>query len=115
MRTIESQRFVADVANGTAQLHLKLVEKGKQLPWQVLVTHEGPTSGKSAGTLAAMATEEEGRDQYEFHLDAAEKKGWTKALSGRVKLWPGVPEPDSIGAPAAEPARRKPRRPRKQR
>lgn len=113
MRTIDSQRFTAECSNGEASLVLRLVEKGKKLPFQVLVSHEGPTSGKSAGTLAAMETEDDAREQYDFHVDAAEKKGLSKALSGRVKLWPGVPAPDSL--PVAEAPKKKLGRPRKQR
>lgn len=51
--------------------------------------------------------------KIESHVEAAEKKGWTKALSGRVKLWPGVPEPDQ--APVADPPKKKLGRPRKAR
>jgi len=118
MRTIEKKRFTVDLAKGTAELVLRLVEKGKVLPFQVLVTHKGPTRGKAAGVLAALPSEEEAGEQYEFHIQQAVRKGWYEALPGGMKRWAGVAEPDgeipgAADAPPPPPARRKPGRPRK--
>jgi len=57
MRTIEKVRLTADVGKGEAELILKLVEKGKVLPFQVLVTHKGPTTEKTSGVLSAVNDE----------------------------------------------------------
>lgn len=120
MRTIEKIRLVADVAAGEAELTLRLVEKGKVLPFQVLVTHKGPTSTLAKGLLAAVNSEADGREQYDFHVQEAGKKGWAQALPGRAKVWTGVPAPDGTmpdgqrALPVA-PMKRKPGRPRKQR
>lgn len=119
MRTIEKMRLTAELEKGgAAELVLSLVEKGKVLPFQVHVTHQGPTTAKTKGVLAAVNTEKDAREQYDFHLEEAGKKGWFQALPGRMKIWPGIPDPTGAFAegaqvPAPPRPKRKPGRPRK--
>lgn len=116
MRSIESVKLSVSVAAGTAFLRISLVETGKTLPFRVQLKHTLVDGTENTGLLAAMATEDEAREQFVFHLGQAQKKGWTQALSTRAKLLPGVPDPPSDGEEAPSlpvPAKRGPGRPRR--
>ena len=124
MKIIESIVFEARLPKGMASLKLKLVEhkpKKAAVPqYRVLVTHNGPTVGKSNGCLALVETEDEGSEQLRFHINKAVEQGWSQALGGRLQFWNAIPAPDQEfeGGAAAEPtsarpAKRKPGRPRK--
>lgn len=110
MRTIESKSY----ENEGARLKLSLVENGKTLPFRVMCRHAPAKGSAKAGTLAAVADDEAGREQFEFHCQAAEGQGWAPAI--RVRLLDSIPPPPSgvpAAAPSGAPMKRKLGRPRK--
>jgi len=118
MRSIDSVRLSVSVPKGTAFLRLSIVENGKTLPFRDEVKHTLLDGTVNSGCLAAVATEEEAKEQFAFHLAQAQKKGWSQALPGRMKILAGIPDPPREEGDETQPVapmelKRRPGRPRK--
>lgn len=109
MRTIESKSYEA----GGARLKLLFVEAGKILPFRVQSQHV-VDGEQSNGTLAAVADEDEGREQFEFNCSNAEKAGWALTARG-LKLIALPPPPAASALDEETPQKKRPGRPRKER
>lgn len=100
---------------GEQRMRIRLVQvRTGYKPWRVVVSvREAPKAKQVGGTVSADETLDEAREQYEWAISEALKKGWERgakrlAAGGRkVKILASIPAPaPRPAAPAsAEPAK----------